>query len=302
MKIDKKKEFKKKLITCCSLLQVSEPLKIIIDETFLNICIIHKIPLKDELTKLINRQILIMTTKCISNYTKEINNEETAYGIRKITHYKCGHNENNIMNSVNEYVKKIKKENNYIFSPNNFFENQIKATHNFDNLYNDQIGATKTKDNQQKEQTDEVNQEPDQVEDKEKDNQVGSDQGEGDQVENKDGEEKEKDDDLSDSMKCIIDLVKNNNEKKFFIATNNMPLRSYLRKVFLVPILYVSESGVIKMEDISAKNMFKKKNVELKKMKMLKWERDLKMAEQRKNKESKINTKKKKINKMHRNR
>ncbi|SCN63249.1 conserved Plasmodium protein, unknown function [Plasmodium chabaudi adami] len=300
MKIDKKKEFKKKLITCCSLLQVSEPLKIIIDETFLNICIIHKIPLKDELTKLINRQILIMTTKCISNYTKEINNEETAYGIRKITHYKCGHNENNIKNSVNEYVKKIKKENNYIFSPNNFFENQIKATHNFDNLYNDQIGGTKTKDSQPNEQTGEPNQVEE--EEKEKDNHAENGQSEDDKVEKNEGGEKEKDDDLSDSMKCIIDLVKNNNEKKFFIATNNMPLRAYLRKVFLVPILYVSESGVIKMEDISAKNMFKKKNVELKKMKMLKWERDLKMAEQRKNKESKTNTKKKKINKMHRNR
>ncbi|KEG04025.1 conserved Plasmodium protein, unknown function [Plasmodium vinckei vinckei] len=298
MKIDKKKEFKKKLITCCSLLQVSEPLKIIIDETFLNICITHKIPLKDELTKLINRQILIMTTKCISNYTKEINNEETAYGIRKITHYKCGHNENNTINSANEYIKKIKKENNYIFSPNNFFENQIKATHNFDNLYNDQIGGTKTKDNQQDHQTDEQRQ----VENKYGEDQGEDNKNEKDQVENKDGEEKEKDDDLSDSMKCIIDLVKNNNEKKFFIATNNMPLRAYLRRVFLVPILYVSESGVIKMEDISSKNMFKKKNVELKKMKMLKWERDLKMAEQRKNKESKINTKKKKINKMRRNR
>ncbi|SCM25310.1 conserved Plasmodium protein, unknown function [Plasmodium chabaudi adami] len=296
MKIDKKKEFKKKLITCCSLLQVSEPLKIIIDETFLNICIIHKIPLKDELTKLINRQILIMTTKCISNYTKEINNEETAYGIRKITHYKCGHNENNIKNSVNEYVKKIKKENNYIFSPNNFFENQIKATHNFDNLYNDQIGGTKTKDSQPNQDTNQAEEE-----EKEKENHAENDHGE-DKVEQNEGGEKEKDDDLSDSMKCIIDLVKNNNEKKFFIATNNMPLRAYLRKVFLVPILYVSESGVIKMEDISSKNMFKKKNVELKKMKMLKWERDLKMAEQRKNKESKTNTKKKKINKMHRNR
>ncbi|CXJ22738.1 conserved Plasmodium protein, unknown function [Plasmodium berghei] len=284
MKIDKKKEFKKKLITCCSLLQASEPLKIIIDETFLNICIIHKIPLKDELNKLINRQIVIMTTKCISNYTKQTNNEETAYGIRKISHYKCNHNENNIKNYLNEYIKQIKKENHHIFSPNYFFENQIQATHNFDNLYNDQIGVTKTKDIHQNVK----------ILDPNKDHQI---------EENEKDEEKGKDDGLSDSMKCIIDLVKNNNEKKFFIATNNLPLRAYLRKIFLVPILYVSESGVIKMEDISTKNMLKKKNVELKKMKMLKWERDLKMAEQRKNKDAaKINPQKKKINKNKQNR
>ncbi|CDU20772.1 uncharacterized protein PY17X_1442700 [Plasmodium yoelii] len=284
MKIEKKKEFKKKLITSCSLLQVSEPLKIIVDETFLNICIIHKIPLKDELNKLMNRQIIIMTTKCISNYTKGINNEETAYGIRKISHYKCNHNEKNIMNSVNEYIKKIKKENNHIFSPNHFFENQIQATHNFDNIYNDQIGVAKTEDTCQNE---EKNDEKNEVNDEK--NEVND-------------EKNDETDGLSDSMKCIIDLVKNNNEKKFFIATNNLPLRAYLRKIFLVPILYVSESGVIKMEDISTKNMLKKKNVELKKMKMLKWERDLKMAEQRKNKDaSKTNPKKKKIKKNKKN-
>ncbi|SBT80930.1 conserved Plasmodium protein, unknown function [Plasmodium malariae] len=302
MKIDKKKEFKKKLTMCISLLQVSDPLKIIIDETFIKLCIVHKICIKDELSKLLNRQLLLMTTKCISQYAKKSLQEETAYGLRKLTHYKCNHNEENIKDSVNNFLKKKKNESSNIFSVN-YFENQVNVTHNFDSLYNvkSQICKKENKSNQEnnnekneqlQEKTSEKRIENGQVykvknnienvdntkgggHNQPNDSNICEDHGE----DNKRGESNE----LSDSMKCIIDLVKNNNEKKFFLATNNLELRSFLRKVFIVPIIYISEGGVIKMESLSTKNLNKKENVELKKMKMLKWERELKKSEQRKN-------------------
>ncbi|KMZ90286.1 hypothetical protein PVMG_01653 [Plasmodium vivax Mauritania I] len=136
MKLDRKKDFKKKLVTCFSLLQVSDPIKVIVDETFIHLCIVHKIPIKEELAKLVNRQLMLMTTKCISTCAKKTHNEETAYGIRKITHYKCNHNGDHVRNSLSMFLKKMKVERNSPFSVNNFFENEVSVTHNFDSVCN----------------------------------------------------------------------------------------------------------------------------------------------------------------------
>ncbi|ETW41411.1 hypothetical protein PFNF135_04060 [Plasmodium falciparum NF135/5.C10] len=139
MKLDKKKDFKKKLVTCLSLLQVGDPLKIIVDETFIKLCILHKISIKEELVKLMNRQIILMTTKCIShNARNQPGDEEASYAIRKLTHYKCNHNEENLKKNdvVDIYVKKMKLEEYSKLSKNNYFANQLTLTHNFDSLYN----------------------------------------------------------------------------------------------------------------------------------------------------------------------
>ncbi|SCQ17065.1 conserved Plasmodium protein, unknown function [Plasmodium ovale] len=324
MKIDKKKEFKKKLTTYCSLLQVSDPLKIIADEAFINLCIVHKISIKDELNKLLNRQFLLMTTKCISHHAKKLQQEEAAYAIRKLTHYKCNHNEHNIRDSVQVFFKKMNNENNPFFSPTNYFENKINVIHNFDSRFNTKStihksagaqdecanGETQLKrrsrgapdreheENQEKGCGEGSNNEANLVkcttsdEENKMKQEKSSEEGQNDEANQTNGgashgekEKTGKNDDLSESIKCIIDLVKNNNEKKFFIATNNSELRCFLRKVFLVPIIYINESGTIKLESISTKNIYKKENVELKKMKMMKWERDIKKAEQRKDKE-----------------
>ncbi|CRH02675.1 conserved Plasmodium protein, unknown function [Plasmodium relictum] len=290
MKIDKKKEFKKKFIIVCSLLQVADPLKIIVDETFINLCIIHKISIKEELNKLFNRQLILMTTKCITANSKK-SNEESAYALKKLTHYKCNHEQKYLEESVNTFLKKINKGEISKFSPSNYFENEIKITHNFDSLYNrkNEIYSNNNviNENNNKKEEDIIIKENNELNEKNK------------KIDEKNKTKEENIDtnencNLSDSMKCILDLVKNNNEKKFFIATNNLELRYFLRKVFLVPIIYVSEGGTLKLESLSIKNMKKKKNVELKKMKMLQWERDIKMLEQKRNAKIKKSIKKKK--------
>ncbi|CRG93557.1 conserved Plasmodium protein, unknown function [Plasmodium gallinaceum] len=288
MKIDKKKEFKKKLIICSSLLQVVDPLKIIIDETFINLCIIHKIPIKEELNKLINRQLIIMTTKCITANSKKLN-EESAYSLKKITHYKCNHEKDYLKKSTSIFLEKINKGENSKFSPINYFENQIKITHNFDCIYNakNEIYSNNVINENNKQVEGIITKENNEL--NEKDKKLNENNKITEEIINT-NENVE----LSDSMKCILDLVKNNNEKKFFIATNNMELRYFLRKIFLVPIIYVSEGGALKIESLSIKNMKKKKNVELKKMKMLKWERDIKISEQKRNEKVRKSIKKRK--------
>ncbi|SOV23797.1 conserved Plasmodium protein, unknown function [Plasmodium sp. DRC-Itaito] len=343
MKLDKKKDFKKKLVTCLSLLQVGDPLKIIVDETFIKLCILHKISIKEELVKLMNRQIILMTTKCIShNARKQPGDEEASYAIRKLTHYKCNHNEENLKNdAVDIYVKKMKLDEYSKLSKNNYFANHVTVTHNFDSLYNIKNKVYQC-DELKNDNIETFNNKDKKIVTEERDNSNTNDHttivvsndvdintNDNGPIENLNNGDTNKnnidsilnfnDNDmntnnninslgehnseihdkikLNDSMKCIIDLVKNNNEKKFFICTNNMELRSFLRRVYIVPIIYISESGVIKIESLSTKNLDKKKNVELKKMKMLKWERDLKMAEQKKNK---LNIKKKKKKKKNR--
>ncbi|SOV79331.1 conserved Plasmodium protein, unknown function [Plasmodium sp. gorilla clade G3] len=343
MKLDKKKDFKKKLVTCLSLLQVGDPLKIIVDETFIKLCILHKISIKEELVKLMNRQIILMTTKCIShNARKQPGDEEASYAIRKLTHYKCNHNEENLKNDVVDiYVKKMKLEEYSKLSKNNYFANQVTVTHNFDSLYNiknkvyqcdelknDNVERFNNKDKKMvKEECDKSNTNDNTTIVISNDvdintihnvpiensndyytnrNNINSLLNVNDNnmntINNIDSLEEHKSEmhnkiNLNDSMKCIIDLVKNNNEKKFFICTNNLELRSFLRRVYIVPIIYISESGIIKIESLSTKNLDKKKSVELKKMKMLKWERELKMAEQKRNKLNIKKKKKKKKNK-----
>ncbi|ANQ11081.1 Uncharacterized protein PCOAH_00054300 [Plasmodium coatneyi] len=302
MKLDRKKDFKKKLVTCFSLLQVSDPIKVIVDETFIHLCIVHKIPIKEELAKLINRQLMLMTTKCISTCAKKTHNEETAYGIRKITHYKCNHNGDNVKNSVDVFLKKMKGERNSPFSVNNFFENEVSVTHNFDSVCNVRGKQAKGEEATKVEEATTKEEAAPKVEEatkKEEEAPNGEGEPNGEEAtkeeESQNGGQTEWKVELSDSMKCIIDLVKNNNEKKFFVATNNNELRSFLRKVFIVPIIYISEGGAIKMENLSTKNTNKKEVVELRKMKMLKWERELRMSEQKRDKDKvKKNGKKKK--------
>ncbi|GAB69082.1 hypothetical protein PCYB_145100 [Plasmodium cynomolgi strain B] len=277
---------------CFSLLQVSDPIKVIVDETFIHLCIVHKIPIKEELAKLVNRQLMLMTTKCISTCAKKTHNEETAYGIRKITHYKCNHNGDHVRNSVDLFLKKMNSDRNSPFSVNNFFENEVSVTHNFDSVCNVRGPPGRGKAPKGGEAT--MGEEATKGEEAP----TGEDatEGEGLQTEEaQNGGQTEWKVELSDSMKCIIDLVKNNNEKKFFVATNNNELRSFLRKVFVVPIIYISEGGAIKMESLSTKNTNRKGIVELRKMKMLKWERELRMSEQKRDKEKvRKNGKKKK--------
>ncbi|EUD69105.1 hypothetical protein C922_00797 [Plasmodium inui San Antonio 1] len=291
MKLDRKKDFKKKLVTCFSLLQVSDPIKVIVDETFIHLCIVHKIPIKEELAKLVNRQLILMTTRCISTSAKKTHNEETAYGIRKITHYKCNHNGDNVRCSLDMFLKKMNNERNSPFSVKKFFENEVSVTHNFDSVCNvrGHPGEGKASKGEEAPKVEEATEE-------EAPKRDDTPKGEGPQTaEAQNDGETEWQVELSDSMKCIIDLVKNNNEKKFFVATNNNELRSFLRKVFLVPIIYISEGGAVKMESLSTKNTNRKAIVELRKMKMLKWERELRMSEQKKNKDKvKKNGKKKK--------
>ncbi|SBT49119.1 conserved Plasmodium protein, unknown function [Plasmodium ovale wallikeri] len=248
---------------------VSDPLKIIADETFINLCIVHKISIKDELNKLLNRQFLLMTTKCISHHAKKLQQEEAAYAIRKLTHYKCNHNEHNVRDSVQVFFKKMNNENNPFFSPTNYFENNINVIHNFDSRFNAKSTIHKSaraqdecaygerqlkrrtggapgrehEENQEKGCGEEPNDETNQAkcttfdEENEMKQEKSSEEGENNEANQTNGgashaekdNKTEKNDDLSESIKCIIDLVKNNNEKKFFIATNNGELRSFLR-------------------------------------------------------------------------
>ncbi|KJP88024.1 hypothetical protein AK88_02299 [Plasmodium fragile] len=301
MKLDRKKDFKKKLVTCFSLLQVSDPIKVIVDETFIHLCIVHKIPIKEELAKLINRQLMVMTTKCISTCAKKTHNEETAYGIRKITHYKCNHNGDNVKNSVDLFLKKMNAERNSPFSLNNFFENEVSVTHNFDSVCNvkGRSGGVEASKGDDAPKGQEAKGEEAHGEEATKGEEAKGEEAKVEEATNEEeaqtGGQTEWTVELTESMKCIIDLVKNNNEKKFFVATNNNELRSYLRKVFIVPIIYISEGGAIKMESLSSKNTNKKAVVELRKMKMPKWERELRMSEQKRDKDKvKKNGKKKK--------
>ncbi|VWU50585.1 conserved protein, unknown function [Hepatocystis sp. ex Piliocolobus tephrosceles] len=291
MKLDKKKEFKKKLVNYCSLLQAPEPLKIIVDESFINLCITFKISFKDELNKLMNRQITIMTTKCIQQCAKKKELDESAYSLRKITYFKCNHNENNLENSVNTFLENMtKRKNNHTSFYENFFENKIKVTHDFDNIKHIKLPIpvnNKKSIIQDKniKTVGNINKSEAEIEQKEVDEDNNDQEKTEQELIEENNEKQENETNLTDSIKCIIDLVKNNNENKFFIATNNRQLRLFLRDIFIVPIIYVNDSGVIKLENISTKNMNKKEKFEMKKFKMPKWERELKLNEQRKKKE-----------------
>lgn len=266
MKIDKKKDFKKKFVLCSTLIEAEEPLKIILDDSFVNACINFKIPIKEDLAKLINRKHFIMTTKCICNDSKFLN-EETTYAMKKITRYKCNHGEGDqkkLNETVSTLLDKLNKKGG-ICNPQDFFENSVNLTHNFDNIYNMQK-SIKTNKNQ----SEEPKKQP--MEKMKNENRNGEE-----------NEPKEKQQMLSESIKCILDLVKNNNEKKFFVGTNKSELRTLLRKIFLVPIMYINDSGTLKMENLSTKNENKKKRIELKKMKIPKWERDMKRIEKKRN-------------------